>query len=159
MRSKTKTMAEKEHIKKSVLGLGLAAFICLVWTFCQITLPDRQSLGITPALAQGGAKDEVPKPVKPSLISDSAGIVPGGKFKLGVKFDIQPGWHTYYQEPGDSGMPPHFEWQLPAGFKAGPIIWAKPHKTVDAGLVAYGYQGSVLHGCEITAPSDLKEGD
>ncbi|MBU6450215.1 MAG: thioredoxin family protein [Cyanobacteria bacterium REEB67] len=113
-----------------------------------------------PALAQApvSAEEASPEPVKAKLVSDGTGIVPGGKFKLGVQFDIQPGWHTYYKDPGDSGMPPNFTWTLPAGFSAGPILWQKPHKTVEAEIVAYGYEGTVLHVSELSAPADLKVG-
>jgi thiol:disulfide interchange protein len=114
-----------------------------------------------PAYAQpaAAAEEATPEPVKAKLLSDSTGIAPGGKFKLGVQFDIDPGWHTYYKDPGDSGMPPNFTWTLPEGFSAGPILWQKPHKTVEAELVAYGYEGRVLHVSEISAPSNLKVGD
>ena len=153
-------MTKKYHLKRKVLSLSLAAFVCLLVSGLGLA---QKSL-LLPTLAEGtgsnSGKSEQSTPVTVSLLSDSDGIVAGGKFKLGVKFDIQPGWHTYYKDPGDSGMPPNFEWILPEGFKSGPTIWAKSHtESVDASLIAYGYSDTVLHGFEITAPADLKEGD
>lgn len=152
-------MTKKFHFKRKVLSLSLAAFMCLLLTGLGLS---QKSL-LLPTIAQGSGADsgksEQSTPVTASLLSDSDGIVAGGKFKLGVKFAIQPGWHTYYKDPGDSGMPPNFEWILPEGFKSGPTIWQKPHKSVDAGLIAYGYSDTVLHGFEITAPANLKDGD
>jgi thiol:disulfide interchange protein DsbD len=154
-------MTAKYHFKRKVFSLSLAAFLCFLLTGLQLTCAKNyrsyQESGMA-ALAQG-AKTDPEDAVKATLLSDSTGIVAGAKFKLGVKFEIKPGWHTYYKEPGDSGMPPNFEWLLPTGFKSGPTIWPKPHKTIEAGLVAYGYENSVLHGSEITAPPDLKVGD
>jgi thiol:disulfide interchange protein DsbD len=155
-------MTNKKHFDGNIFRLGAVAVILSLLSCLQTFYMHGQVSLCPAAMAQGKevvAKEEQAKPVTATLISDSNGIVPGGKFKLGIKFDIMPGWHTYYKEPGDSGMPPSFDFEMPAGFKNGPIIWPKPHKTVDAGLVAYGYQNTVLHGCEITAPADLKEGD
>ncbi len=170
-------MTAKNHLRRKVFSSNLATLACLLLFGLTIVSADHFDSNhfisdhfisnyfdffMAPALAQGKEaveKEEQAKPVKASLVSDSTGIVPGGKFKLGVKFDIAPNWHTYYKEPGDSGMPPSFDWELPAGFTAGPIIWPKPTKVVDAGLVAYVYSNSVLHGFDITAPADLKVGD
>ncbi|MBS2008155.1 MAG: thioredoxin family protein [Cyanobacteria bacterium SZAS TMP-1] len=138
--------------------LILALFLCLFAAPGQFANQYQFDFG-APAWAQSPAGEKAPEPVKATLLSDQTGIVAGGKFKLGVKLVIEPGWHTYYKDPGDSGMPTKLTWDLPEGFTSGPIIWPKPHKSVDAGIVAYGYSDSVLHVTEITAPANLKVGD
>ncbi|NBC47147.1 MAG: hypothetical protein GVY22_03970, partial [Gammaproteobacteria bacterium] len=40
------------------------------------------------------------------LIAESAAVVPGGNVELALVFDLRPGWHTYWRNPGDSGEPP-----------------------------------------------------
>ena len=95
-------------------------------------------------------------PVQAALISDTSEIAPGSQFKLAVKLDIEPGWHTYYKIPGDSGMPTSIEWVLPPGFTASPLIWEKPTKFVEAGLVTYGYHDSSMLAAKIQAPQNIK---
>ncbi len=114
---------------------------------------------ITSVSAQAPAKDAAePIYVTPHLVANTTGIVAGEKFKIGVHLDMAPNWHTYYKEPGDAGMKTSIDWQLPPGFKASELIWQKPEKFVDAGIVTYGYHDKALLAAEVTAPSDLKAG-
>ena len=55
------------------------------------------------------------------------------------------GWHTYWRNPGDSGLPTTLAWTLPPGFTAGAIEWPAPHALPAGPLVNYGYEGEVLH--------------
>src|ERR1700685_4419029 len=64
--------------------------------------------------------------VKPSLISDVSAIQPGQKFRVGILYKIEPGWHIYWKYSGDSGIPTKIEWQLPAGFTVGDLRWPLP---------------------------------
>lgn len=117
--------------------------------------------GRMPALqwmAGAYADDQPEVHAQPVLIADTDAIVPGKPFKLGVAFKVDSGWHMYYKEPGDAGMPTRIVWQLPPGFKASDLMWQKPHKFNDAGIVTYGYKDATLIGSVIQAPSDLKVG-
>jgi thiol:disulfide interchange protein len=91
-----------------------------------------------------------------TLIADTSAIVPGQKFRVGLQLVMQPGWHTYYKEPGDAGMPTRITWSLPAGFTASDLEWEKPHKFVDSSITTYGYENQTLIGATITPPADLK---
>ena len=75
-----------------------------------------------PILSGGGGKTLV----TPSLVADTAAIAPGKPFTVGVRIS-SPGLAHLLAIPGDSGAPPKIEWQLPPGFKAGPIQWPIPH--------------------------------
>ena len=56
-----------------------------------------------------------------------------------------PGWHTYWQFPGDAGIPTEIKWKLPPGWKAGPIQWPIPLKLNEPGdIQIYGYHDEVL---------------
>jgi len=63
---------------------------------------------------------------------------------LGLRFTIEPGWHIYWQNPGDSGGPPEVRWQLPSGMMTSPIEWPVPRRIDVGGLVNYGYQDTVV---------------
>jgi DsbC/DsbD-like thiol-disulfide interchange protein len=62
----------------------------------------------------------------------------------GVLFQLDPGWHIYWQNAGDSGEPPRIQWDLPEGFRAGPIQWPQPIRLGSGSLVDYGYENEVL---------------
>lgn len=89
-------------------------------------------------------------------------IEPGQSLWVAIRQDIAPGWHTYYLNPGDSGAEPRIQWSLPdgmsAGMVAGTLHWPAPERIPYAGLVNYGYEGSMTLLQEITAPPALPDG-
>ncbi len=108
------------------------------------------------AVAVGGAQ---PAPiVRVDLLSEQAGIVPGGEVWIGIRQRITPGWHTYWTNPGDSGEPLSMEWTLPPGFTAGPIVWPHPERLPVGPAMSHGYTGEVVLLTRVTAPPDLPPG-
>uniref|UniRef100_UPI0003954EA6 protein-disulfide reductase DsbD domain-containing protein n=1 Tax=Comamonas sp. B-9 TaxID=1055192 RepID=UPI0003954EA6 len=81
------------------------------------------------------------------------GIEPGKSIELGLLLDHQPDWHTYWTNPGDSGLPTQLQWQLPPGWDAGEIAWPTPHPIRVGTLVNYGYEGQVLLPVTVQIPS------
>ena len=83
--------------------------------------------------------------VKASLLAHAPqGIAAGQTLWLGLQLQHQPHWHTYWRNPGDSGLPTELTWQLPAGVKALPLIWPAP-QTIPIGPMAnFGYEDTVL---------------
>ena len=82
--------------------------------------------------------------VEAELVSDRAVIEPGKPITVAVRLKMERGWHTYWQNPGESGLPTSVAWTLPPGLEAGPLAWPAP-KTLKAGpLVNHGYDGEVL---------------
>ncbi len=79
-----------------------------------------------------------------NLISEDSAIAPGHSFWVGLRFRLEPHWHIYWTNPGDSGEPPVLQWNLPAGVSAGPIQWPVPQRIESFTLVNYGYEGNVL---------------
>ncbi len=78
------------------------------------------------------------------------GVQSGQTFWLGLKIEHAPHWHTYWQNPGDSGLPTRLEWQLPPGLQAGEIVWPLPKKIPVGTLANYGYEGTVLLQVPVT---------
>src|SRR4029077_12077785 len=94
--------------------------------------------------------------VKAGLIADTTAIAAGKPFTVGVRLVMAPDWHTYWKYSGDFGLPTEIDWQLPAGFKAGPIQWPVPERQVTGGdIITFGYEHEVLLMVEITPPADL----
>ncbi len=78
------------------------------------------------------------------------GISPGQTFWLGLKLSHQPQWHTYWKNPGDSGLPTQLSWELPRGLKAQEVLWPIPRKLYVSNLTNYGFEGEVLLVTPIT---------
>jgi thiol:disulfide interchange protein DsbD len=82
--------------------------------------------------------------LKVKVISEQATSPPGEPLWVGLLFQLEPGWHIYWQNPGDSGEPPKVQWELPTGFVAGSIRWPQPIRLGGGSVVDYGYEGQVL---------------
>jgi DsbC/DsbD-like thiol-disulfide interchange protein len=103
------------------------------------------------SFAQAVARDHVTA----ELVSELDAIVPGATWLVALRLVSEPGWHTYWKNPGDAGSATNLRWTLPPGFRAGPILWPTPDRLAEPPLAAYGYQGEVLLLAEIEAPQAL----
>ena len=92
------------------------------------------------------------------LIAEDTPLLPGGTVWIGVLFDLDRGWHTYWVNPGDSGAPPRFQWTLPAGFRTGDIRWPVPVRLSTGTVVDYGYEGRLLLALPLRVPATYKPG-
>ncbi len=77
---------------------------------------------------------------------------------IGLHLRLEDGWHVYWKNPGDSGMPTSIAWTLPEGFAAGPMQWPAPRRIEVPPLTSYGYEDEVMHLTEIQVPAGLKPG-
>ncbi|MFT3998526.1 MAG: protein-disulfide reductase DsbD family protein, partial [Asticcacaulis sp.] len=73
-----------------------------------------------------------------------------GAFWVLFRLDIEKGWHTYWQNPGDSGLAPSLDWTLPEGFAASDIVWQPPERQPFGPLMNYGYSHASYHLVKIT---------
>ena len=111
-------------------------------------------LATLPAQAQSSLRNEQ---VQVELLAHAPqGVQPGQTFWLGLQIRHAPHWHTYWQNPGDSGLPTQLQWQLPAGLQAGEIAWPLPKKIPIGTLANYGYEGTVLLAVPISVSADFQ---
>jgi thiol:disulfide interchange protein/DsbC/DsbD-like thiol-disulfide interchange protein len=75
---------------------------------------------------------------------------------VGLQITHQPGWHTYWKNSGDSGLPTVLNWTLPTGVTAGDIAWPAPIKIAIGSLANYGYEGTVLLPVPLTVSPNFK---
>ena len=80
--------------------------------------------------------------VKAELVAEKASVAPGSTLWVDLHLSIKSGWHIYWRNPGDSGLPTTIDWELPQGFSAGAISWPVPERFVQSGIGNYGYAGS-----------------
>lgn len=83
------------------------------------------------------------------------GLGAGKPVWLGLQLQHQPHWHTYWKNPGDSGLPTTLEWTLPAGVRAGEIDWPVPRQLPLGPLLDYGYEGTVVLPVALTLAPDF----
>ena len=112
---------------------------------------------VLPAAAAARAEDHSPH-AKAELVAERDAVAPGESAWLGLHFVLEPGWHTYWQNPGDSGEPPRVQWKLPAGFHAGPIEWPAPQRLGSATVVDFGYSGELLLMIPLAIPASAVPG-
>jgi DsbC/DsbD-like thiol-disulfide interchange protein len=113
------------------------------------------------AVAVTGARAQQPSPphARAELLAKNAAAQPGAELEVGIRFSLEPGWHIYWINPGDSGQPPSLKWQLPAGFSAGEIEWPRPERMQPAAqLTDYGYHGDVLLPVMLRVPAGAAAG-
>ncbi len=82
------------------------------------------------------------------LIFPSSDLYSGGHGqtgnRAGLYFKLEPGWHVYWRNPGDSGEPPHIHWTLPSGLTASPLQFPAPKRLPLGPLMDFGYENEVL---------------
>lgn len=105
------------------------------------------------------AQEIVASHITVELVAEHAAIAPGQPFRVGLRIDLEDGWHTYWRNPGDAGLATSFKLALPDGFSASEIEWPFPERFGEAPEVSYGYHGRLVLPVTITPPSSLRPGD
>jgi thiol:disulfide interchange protein len=85
-----------------------------------------------------------------TLVSDTDTVAAARPFRIGLRLRLAPGWHTYWQNPGDAGVAPELDLDLSSGASAGPIAWPVPQRIAEGSLMTYAYTGDVLLPVTIT---------
>ena len=98
--------------------------------------------------------------VEARLVSEVIGIpAAGGTISFALHQRMQPQWHTYWRNPGESGEPTTLSWTLPPGFVASDIKWPHPERIPFGELANYGFSEQILLRSEVTVPAGLRPGD
>ena len=95
--------------------------------------------------------------IRVTLLSERDSLQPGQTHWVGILFEPEPHWHTYWRNPGDSGEAPNVTWQADADLQVGELQWPLPQQIPVAHLVNYGYEGSVLLMAALSLPNDLTQ--
>jgi thiol:disulfide interchange protein len=110
------------------------------------------------AMAGGVAAAAPPKAsdlVQAALYAESATVAPKQTLWTDLHLTIAPGWHVYWKNPGDSGLPTEVDWALPQGFSAGAIDWPTPERFQLGPIANYGYARSADLLVPLAAPEGL----
>ncbi len=120
--------------------------------------------GMGPLWAQeGGAGGYGPEVVtgniRTGFVAEYATVTPGQTLLVGMRQRIRPHWHTYWENPGDTGEPTEIAWRLPEGWSASEILWPAPERLPVGPLMNFGYSDEVMLLSEVTVPADAVPGD
>jgi thiol:disulfide interchange protein DsbD len=114
------------------------------------------SLGsVSSADAAAPSPADEPLHVKIEALADQQAVSPGQTFRVAVVEHIQPGWHTYWINPGDAGQATKLRWLLPDGYRIDAVQWPVPQVFRLGPVVSYGYAGEVVLLQSVHAPERL----
>lgn len=108
---------------------------------------------------EAGAQSTQPGPkVTAELIPERVSVSPGSSFEMAIRFRIEKGWHMYWLNPGDSGLAPTVEWELPEGVWLSQQLRFPPPYRIRAGegLESFGYENELVVFAEGKVNSSVK---
>lgn len=131
--------------------MHMRAFAVMLWIAAGLLRPQPASAQFVP-----GAGGPHHTQVKLLLAAEEA--KPGDTVLAGVDLKMEPGWHTYWQNPGDAGTATKIDWTLPAGVSAGAIEWPLPEKLPPAEVTTYGYEDETVLIVPLTVAASASAG-
>ncbi|MEO6248772.1 MAG: protein-disulfide reductase DsbD domain-containing protein [Sphingomicrobium sp.] len=111
-------------------ALMLSRFLMLLSLFAAASRAEPAAAG---GLANGG------NAIQPELVAEGSGRA-GQPIDLAIVMHTTPGWHGYWQNPGEAGLPMQVAWQLPPGASAGALRYPVPTRLLLSGIVNYVYE-------------------
>ena len=138
---------------KQLRALWVCGLLMLLWGGVQA---QTQVLGSATANKAKGSLVSTAQVQATLQVHAPNGLGAGQTFWLGLQIDHQPHWHTYWRNPGDSGLATELQWQLPEGLTAGNLIWPAPQKIPVGSMANYGYEGRVLLVTPVQVGSKFK---
>ena len=93
-----------------------------------------------------------------SLVKNTQ-ISPNGIVHIGIKMDMQEGWHTYWLNPGDSGGAIDIEWILSDESYVSDVIYKTTHRIPYPHLMTFGYEDQVIFPVDLTVKDLNKDID
>jgi thiol:disulfide interchange protein len=92
------------------------------------------------------------------LVVPEQSLRPGSANDAGLYFKLEPGWHVYWKNAGDSGEPPHVKWTLPVGITASALEFPAPRRLPLGPLMDFGYENEVLFPLSLNVADSVKRG-
>ncbi len=148
--------------------IGQALMACLTLLIAGASMPAEAQLFPSKASAASSASLALPTAAAPNAVVQTPqvraqlwahapqGVIAGQTFWLGLELVHQAHWHTYWRNPGDSGLPTQMSWTLPAGLSAQEMVWPLPKKISIGSLTNYGYENKALLVVPIRVAADFK---
>ncbi|WP_426756383.1 protein-disulfide reductase DsbD family protein [Myxococcus sp. Y35] len=128
-------------------GIGLLLMAAVAWA------------DLPASAVASSAPDEGNPRVEGALLVDATQVKPGDTFRVGVRFRLDPGWHIYWKNPGDSGLETEVAWDTP-GATVGTLRWPFPDtfRTPDGFITTYGYDNEAILVADVKATEGAATG-
>jgi thiol:disulfide interchange protein/DsbC/DsbD-like thiol-disulfide interchange protein len=138
--------------------MTLRLFNRLLLAFLPISMALGQS-AMPPATSLPAIKEDKKHHTQLQLVGSVKTVRPGMKFTVGVLMKMERGWHTYWKNSGEAGLPTQAKWTMPKGFTSGEIQWPIPHKYNESGeVLTYGYADENMLLVDIVPSADVAIG-
>lgn len=146
---------ESDRRATRVAAIALALLACHLASTTGGFVAKAHAQGLAPKLpSEPDPKDLV----HAELVADVEALAPGRPFHLAVRLEIKDGWHVNWLNPGDAGLAPGIQWNVPKGFKTTVMSWPYPERFRTGPLVIFGYAKELVLVTEVTPPADLPVG-
>ncbi len=96
--------------------------------------------------------------VSERALTDYSEVTPGQKITVAVEFQLDEGWHIYWENPGQSGMPTLIQWSGPQGITFGPMEYPVPYRFDEQGMATFGYKNRVIFLSTVEIPTTAQLG-
>ena len=137
------------EIKAMQSAVGSAASSAATNPYIRFLPGAHANLLIAASLLAAGIAVAQAEPVKTDhtqveLLAEQSAIQPGQPFTLGLSLTPDPGWHTYWINPGDAGKPASLRWDAPEGLEFGELQFPAPGFVPFMSMMSYGYNEPTL---------------
>ena len=126
-----KARQRKEFCMRQRLRFLIIASVVLLFSFI-----------FQPLVAVSSTEETSPRVSNVALLFSSQQVRPGSELEGTIRFFLDPGWHVYWKNPGETGLAPSFDWSLPPGVTVKDISWPTPSRFKRGGAYFYGYEGT-----------------
>lgn len=99
--------------------------------------------------------DASPSRAEDEWLAESATCEPGKPLQTAIRIVHEPGWHSYWVNPGESGIKTTAEWKMPPGWTSGGLGFPSPTRFLTSGLAGFGYEGTVMFPVTLMPPADF----
>lgn len=135
-------MTQLNFARWTSAGFGLAAWLASGWTAAEAQAAGTASAWTTQKYGPMRLVSGLPR---------APGVTPvAGKLYAGIHIKLDPGWKTYWRQPGDSGVPPRFDWAGSVNAADVRVLYPVPVRMPEAGMISLGYKREVVLPVEIT---------
>lgn len=94
------------------------------------------------------------------LVAEVGSVKPGMTFDVALRLELDPHWHVYWKNPGDTGLTTSVDWIVPEGVQVGELEFPIPEKIITPpDFVSYGYEGELFFLAKVTVPEGLAAGE
>lgn len=121
------------YLHRSFLGLFLTSLFSLS---CVLSLSAES--------VESAYETESSEPITMRMVAEETSIQAAKPFWVALHLNIQPGWHTYWKNPGMTGMACNIQWKLSEGLEVNKVLWPTPKRYVEDSISYFGYEKEAI---------------